>query len=278
MCFYFLNCRQDRAFRKYLRIAGIPGVFISFEEDEPGVCLSDVVKQNKDLVDADRTEILAHIRKIHDEFNTSDKENNPKVSPKKPNGVKNGLIDSTTDECKKLLLCSADPESCTVHSKKCRPNKWYFVKDEQELEALIYALNKRGIRESELLHMLQNDKDTLAEMIKHTPVVQLNPALEAEESEETKAQRLKQSSRSKYNDANLGFAGTTPMSEILHLTLTDLVLEMEEKLHSRHLGCLKVPDREKWRDCLANGSYDKMDKTTAVIVENGTMDEDDGMC
>lgn len=252
-------------------------MFISFEEDEPGVCLSDPVKQNKDIVDADRTEILAHIRKIHDEFNTSDKENDPKVSPKKPNGVKNGLIDSA-DECKKLLLCSADPENCIVHSMKSRRNTWYFIKDEQELEALIYALNKRGIRENELLQMLQNDRDTLVEMIKHTPVVQLNPALEAEETEESRAQRLKKSSRTKYNDANLGFSSTTPISEILHLTLTDLILEMEDKLHSGHLGSLKVPDREKWRECLANVSYDNMDKSTTVIEENGKMDEDDGMC
>lgn len=273
-----VNFRQDRAFRKYLRISGIPGVFISFEEDEPGVCLSDPVKQNKDLVDADRSEILAHIRKIHDEFNTSDKENDPKVHPKKPNGAKNGLIDTIADECKKLLLCSADPENCIVHSKKSRKSTWYFVKDEQELEALIYALNKRGIRESELLQMLQNDRDTLAEMIKQTPVVQLNPTLEAEETEENKEKRLKKSSRSKYNDANLGFSSTTPMSEILHLTLTDLILEMEEKLHSGHLGSLKVPDREKWRECLSNVSYEKMDTSTASIVENGTIvkDEDDG--
>ena len=56
-------------------------------------------------------------------------------------------------------------------------------------------------------------------------------------------------------DTNLNFPLGTPMEEVLKVTLTDIILETEEKLHVGMLGTLQRPlQRDQWREALVNGT------------------------
>lgn len=263
-----LKCfRQDRAFRKYLRISSIPGIFINFEEDNPGACLNQAVHQNKNLINATKSEAIAHIRKIH-EFNTTDKNNQSKDSPKKLNGSLNGFTGNVSSECKELLMCSANPADCIVHSTSVKRCLWSFIHDQHQIDELISSLNKRGIRESELQQVVKNDYESLIDIVLQTPVTQLNPKVQVEETTEQRMLKVKKSGKSKYNDANLGFPTEMDVTEVLHTTLIDYILEMEEKIHAGNLGNLRTKDRNKWRECLLNKRYRELD-TTIIKQEKG---------
>lgn len=239
---------------------GVPGIFINFEEDHPGECLKEPVKQKKELVDADRSEIIAYVKKLHETSNINDKENNPRGSPKKVNGVRNSVVQNDAElECDKLLMCSANPTNCIVHSDSKKRHRWLYLHDHHQIDELIHSLNKRGVREEELIRSLQNDKELLTDLVQKTPVAELNPVV-LNQSVEQK-QKLRKSAKSRYDDANLGFPAETELPEILESTLVDYILEMEEKIHAGYLGSLKIKDRNAWRDCLAEKNYEKMDKT-----------------
>lgn len=270
--FYFCisYSRQDRAFRKYFKLEGVPGVFVNFEEDEPGECLKEPVKNRKELVDASRSEVITHLKKSCEESRLSDKENNPNGSPKKVNGVRNSLIPQSdvVAECDKLLMCSADPQNCIVHSKNKSRQRWLYLHDQHQIDELINSLNKRGSREEELMRTLQNEKDHLIDIVQKTPVAQLNPLVSDEVVDQK--QKLRKPAKSRYDDANLGFPADTALSDILESTLVDYILEMEEKLFAGSLGFLKIKDRNAWRECLAEKHYDQMDKTI-LKQENGKL-------
>lgn len=251
-----------------MRVDAIPAIFVDFEECNPGQCLNEVTKQNKELVNADRTQVLLHFRKMHEELNTSDKENKLNEKPANVNGARSSLLQTTKDECDELLMCSADTRSCIVHSSAVSRNRWFYIHDQYQIEQLVNALNKRGIREGELSQVLQNDKGSLVDVILKTPVTQLNPRIQMDESAEQKSLKLKKSGKSKYDDANLGFPPETDLDEVLHLTLVDYILEMEEKISAGNLGSLKVKDRIAWRECLFGRNYSKLNKTIAR-PENG---------
>lgn len=58
-----------------------------------------------------------------------------------------------------------------------------------------------------------------------------------------------------YIEANFGFPPGTSIEEILQNTLTDEILEMEEKIFSGSLGQLRVKNREEWRNALVTKDY-----------------------
>lgn len=56
-------------------------------------------------------------------------------------------------------------------------------------------------------------------------------------------------------DTNLSFPLGTPVEQVLQVTLTDMILETEEKLHVGMLGNMTHPlAREEWRNALVAGS------------------------
>ncbi|XP_019881429.2 bromodomain adjacent to zinc finger domain protein 1A isoform X2 [Aethina tumida] len=244
----------DRAFRKYFKLESVPGVFVNFEEEYPGVCLDTAVKQFSELVNADKSQIIQHVKKVYEEMNSSDKENEP---AEKVNGTRNSLQQTEKEICNDLLLCSADPKNCIIHSENAERTKWAFFKTAEEIDDLIKALNKRGIRESELLQVLKMDKENLCKLIERTPVAQLNGEIEVEE----KPQNRKKPVKDKYEDANLGFPADMSLEDVLHNALIDNILEMEDKIFAGNLGSLAVKNRDKWRECLTNKNYAEIDKT-----------------
>ncbi|KAJ8934181.1 hypothetical protein NQ314_013535 [Rhamnusium bicolor] len=181
----------DRAYRKYLRIDSVPGIFVNCEEEYPRTCLEEISKQNPELVNADRKQLLKYVRKIFEEMNSSDKENEPNKSSIEVNGVHDPLLDS----CDDLLMCSTDPTTCVVHSRTGSNTKWFFFHDKQQLEDLEVSLNKRGIREGELLHIVKNDKDRLINVIAQTPANLLNPNVTINEEDQKPSRNTKKRQR-----------------------------------------------------------------------------------
>lgn len=265
--FYFLIRRQDRAFRKYLKLEGVPGIFVNFEENEPGVCLKEPIKNIKELVNASRSDVLSYLKNLQQESNFNDKENHPKGSPKKVNGVKSPLVQGDIEtESDKLLMCSANPQNCIVHSDSKKTQRWFYLHDQHQIDELINSLNKRGIREEELIRVLQDEKDLLQDIVQKTPIVQLNPIISDEFVDQK--QKLRKPVKSRYEDANLGYPADSDLSEILESTLVDYILEMEEKIFAGNLGALKIKDRSTWRECLLQKNYSELDKTV-ITLENG---------
>lgn len=210
---------------------------------------------------------MAYLKKSYQDSNFNDKENNPKGSPKKVNGVRNSLLQGDIEaECDKLLMCSANPQNCIVHSTSKRTQRWLYLHDQHQIDELINSLNKRGIREQELSQTLQDEKDLLVDIIQKTPVAQLNPLV----SDEFVDQKLKlrKPAKSRYEDANLGYPADMELSEVLESTLVDYILDLEEKIFAGNVGSLKVKDRNAWRERLMQRNYGDLDKTI-VKVDNG---------
>lgn len=80
-----------------------------------------------------------------------------------------------------LLLCTANPANCPVHTKTSTKHTWAFFHQDQQLKELINALNKRGFREGELKETLKSDFQDLVSVCVRTPVSSLNPNVEVKQ-------------------------------------------------------------------------------------------------
>lgn len=139
--------RYDRAYRKYIRADSVPAVFVNSEDDNAGTCLPSICKQVPSLVDADRKQLLKHIRGVL--FEAADGKGTAAIS------------EADLRSCAELSMCSAEGERCPVHGPGARRHRWWFFHAGEQLDELEGSLNRRGERESELLHVVSNDKDRL---------------------------------------------------------------------------------------------------------------------
>ncbi|XP_044747001.1 bromodomain adjacent to zinc finger domain protein 1A isoform X2 [Coccinella septempunctata] len=257
---------MDRGFRKYHKLQSIPGVFIDSTEENPGVCLPEKVKQIPELVKADRQTISKYLEKnikllkmksLGDETQltngTKENSDTESVSAKINGGLENGHGVEELDPDDGLLLCSADPQTCSVHSEKREQYKWRLLSQPESLDELMSALNKRGIREGELIDTLQMDKEQLEYFISKTPA-------DVWCKEEDIDPQIIAKTKKTYIEANFGFPAGTPIDEILQNTLTDEILELDEKVFTGSLGQLRVKNREEWRNALSNKDYKNFDR------------------
>ncbi|KRT79800.1 hypothetical protein AMK59_7599, partial [Oryctes borbonicus] len=130
------------------------------------------------------------------------------------------------------------------------------------------SLNKRGLRESELLHSLQANHANLVKTVSHTPDFLLNPDID-----DLKNTKPVKKWKARYDDANFGHSISTDPVEVLRSTLIENILEMEEKISAGNLGTLKVKDRSEWRRCLSECSFENFDRTLNLL-ENGKIKDD----
>lgn len=262
----FFSSSYDRAYRKYIRLDSVPAVFVNSEDNYAGECRQQICKQDPTLVNIDRKQLMNHLRKVlFEEMNSSDKENEPSVSSKIANGSPDSPSTSESESCADLLMCSATPSTCVVHSTDSNRTRWFFFHNKEQLEALEANLNKRGIRESELLHVITNDKDRLMNVIAQTPVSVLNPDVEVS-GEDQRPQRSTKKGKDRYEDANLGYGSDMSPEEVLENALIDNILEMEEKIYAGNLGSLAVKNRDEWRYCLSMKRYEDLDRN---VMRNG---------
>ncbi|XP_076166810.1 ATP-dependent chromatin assembly factor large subunit isoform X4 [Ptiloglossa arizonensis] len=251
---------SDRAHRRYWRFLSIPGIFVENDEWWPGSCLSEGTPYQPELQDREST--YAYLRnKFEDEF--SDKENSFKKAKKSPKKVtfsdKNGLKSPRkefkqdhSDIMKNLLACTGDRE-CPVHCKRSEL-KWSFYGKQEDIEALVNGLSKRGIREGELRNNIMQEMISLISVIEECPKHKLNPEIF---SGPIKGQTNKTAKKNKYENANLNYSSEMPVNVVLELTLRDYILDFEDKIRVGCLGSLKVINREEWRNAVDNGRYDK---------------------
>ncbi|XP_050295033.1 bromodomain adjacent to zinc finger domain protein 1A isoform X2 [Anthonomus grandis grandis] len=255
---------RDRAFRTYLKIDSVPGLFVMWDGAMAGTCLEKATIQYPGVSGASRPDLLKHIKNLYEKPLPNENHSNVSVktegSPKKMNGTVNSLTEPDPvdyETYSNLLLCTSDISRCPVHTDNPINPRWAFFYRKEHLEALIEALNKRGLREKELKEMLKEEEDTLLELMEKTPVAVLNPEaaikLEPEGIKETRHNGSKKKDR--YEDANLGYPNEMSLNEVLENALIDTILEMEEKLSAGALGTLPVKDREHWRNCLQNKNY-----------------------
>lgn len=262
----------DRAFRKYIKAESVPGIFVDFELSEMGACQDEITPQCPDLINAERKEIIKYLKKQHDDMSNSDKENSPNKKLKKTkisNVMKNSMLLDKVHN-RELLMCTADPNSCLLHSTVIEKSRWLFFSNKEQLEDLLKALNKRGVRENELLRTIENEFENLIKVINRTPVHILNPDIEIDESMKLKS--VPKKGKNRYDDANLGFPTDIDPAEVLHSTIVDSILEMEEKLFAGHLGFMKVKDRNAWRECLLQRDYENLEIN--LKQENGKLKVD----
>lgn len=251
----------DRAYRRYIKMSFLPGLFVENDEKNPGLCMDKIVMQKPELIDADHANTVTYVRKLMEE-NGSDKENeNTKKSPVKINGTRAPvkLLENDLHSTRELLMCTGNNLPCPVHSGDGKP-EWLFYHTKEQLQELTSSLNKRGIRESELRQVLESDREPLEAMLEKANPSKLNPSIEALIEEKPVSKKV-QSMYTRYEDSNLGYPADVEISEVQHLSLIDNILEMEEKIVSGCLGELKVKDRKAWRENLMNRKYDMLDKT-----------------
>ncbi|CAK9822646.1 Bromodomain adjacent to zinc finger domain protein 1A [Anthophora retusa] len=256
---------SDRAHRRYWRFLSIPGIFVENDERWLGNCLPDGTPYQPELQDGEST--YAYLRnKFEDEF--SDKENSFKKAKKSPKKVsfsdKNGLKSPRKDVPRKefkqelsdirknLMACTGDKE-CPVHWKRSEV-KWSFFGNQEDIEALINGLSKRGIREGKLRNNIIQKMTSITSVINNCPRHKLNPEIF---SEPIKGYTNKTTKKNKYENANLNFPSEMLVNEVLELTLRDYILDFEERIKGGAVGCLKVNDREAWRTAINEMMYDK---------------------
>ncbi|XP_014471104.1 PREDICTED: bromodomain adjacent to zinc finger domain protein 1A isoform X3 [Dinoponera quadriceps] len=270
----------DRCHRRYWRYISIPGVFVENDEWWPGSCLPEGTPHHPELQDKEAT--YAYLKnKFEDEF--SDKENSFKKSKKSPkklaptekNGVKSLRKEANRKEFKQdltnikrnLILCTGDKD-CPVHCKRSQL-KWSFYGNQEDIQALINSLSTRGIRESDLRNNLIQEMDSLLAIINECPKHRLNPDVFPDPD---KGQINKATKKNKYENANLNFPSEVAVDEVMELTLRDYILDFEDKIKAGCLGCLKIIDREVWRNAINQRGYDK--QCDKLIGANGEIDID----
>ncbi|KPI92104.1 Bromodomain adjacent to zinc finger domain protein 1A [Papilio xuthus] len=240
---------MDRAYRRYWVMRRVGGLFVEAGDEERGLC------RHK----------LSSPHLMREERAGSDKENesaaNLRGSPKKPYvngvGVKVGGAEGgapanahALQRARELMLCTSDINTCYVHGKVDRPH-WSVYHTEEQIGALLAALNKRGLRENELRHGLEQDGAHLLTHVASCPLHLLNPTVAP-----PPAQPSQHMTRRRWQPS-LSVPADTSLSEALELSLRDHILELEEKIFHGCLGALKVKDREAWRGTLMLKGYDK---------------------
>ncbi|XP_060536681.1 bromodomain adjacent to zinc finger domain protein 1A isoform X2 [Cylas formicarius] len=234
---------RDRAYRQYLRIESVPGLFINWEDELAGHCLDKVTVQYPELVNANRSQIRSHIKKTHGL--NGDKENTP--SPKKINGARSVLEDNQAS----LLMCTANVSTCPVHNVGSKRVKWSFLHDKEQLFDLIKSLNKRGIRESNLKEYVCGYESNLVNLIEKTPVAILNPELDIERGKKETDEGI---------EVNGHCDPESRPEDAFEELLLEHILDMELKINQCKLsGTVGILGREQWRNCLKDRDYDRFE-------------------
>ncbi|GBP32377.1 Bromodomain adjacent to zinc finger domain protein 1A [Eumeta japonica] len=251
---------MDRAYRRYMLNQCVPGLFVEWSGDNVGVCHDKPVLPAAPRGD----DVMAYVRALFEKERAgSDKENESGAnsrgnSPKKPLSNLNGLtqklngLDNDIQNMRDLLMCTGNINTCLVHSPIGKPT-WYVYSKDEEIEALIQSLNKRGVRETELRQNLELDKNSIVEYIKKCPLYVLNVNLR----QPFPALPSAPNTRNKKIQPSLVVPPDSTLSEALEISLRDYILELEEKVFLGCLGALKVKDREAWRGTIMLKSYDK---------------------
>lgn len=166
---------SDRAGRSYWLFESLPGLFLEHDFTFADKCYETHADHNDDLANCPQAERNKFIRQMVIDKKNNDKENkavngfkpaNQDVLKKDKNGVDVPKKPSQSD----LLMCTADPSTCPVHTATAVHVQWSFFHKEDELDALIANLNPRGFREKMLRENLELGRDLILNHIQGCPV------------------------------------------------------------------------------------------------------------
>lgn len=84
---------------------------------------------------------------------------------------------SFVEQKKSLLCCFGPGNQCPVHDENVNRLSWGYLNSPDELDNLIDNLNSRGLRESELQKVLQQEKQRILSSMEQCTNCLLNPSL-----------------------------------------------------------------------------------------------------
>ncbi|XP_052756490.1 bromodomain adjacent to zinc finger domain protein 1A isoform X2 [Galleria mellonella] len=254
---------SDRAFRRYWVNQRVPGLFVEAGDEPRGGCRDKPVPPAPPHP-GDTLAYVAELFESERERAGSDKENDSGPnsrggSPKKPLASVNGLhklngLDSNTQQLRELLVCTGDLSSCLVHGTGEHRPQWWVYHSAEQVEALVAALNRRGLREAELRQALELDRRSILHCVAKCPLHLLNPAAAPTVGAAAAPRR---GARGAARSARAALPEAASLADALELSLRDHILELEEKIFHGCLGVLKVKDREAWRGTIMVRGYDK---------------------
>jgi len=152
-------------------------------------------------------------------------------------------------------MCTADKESCVVHSSILPKTHWSYYSTIEDVDDLIDNLNERGQREGELKDKLINERDRLAKSLKRMSTVTDNLCSGKNNMVEME-DKSKLSNGLPNGDMTEDLYRGNSIAAIGNLQLRDQILEMEEKIFIGNLGSLKCRDRVAWAEAIRDGGYD----------------------
>lgn len=254
---YQLYLGQDRAYRNYYLFESVPGLFVEHDIELSGKCLDEFVKNlpglSKAISFSERYQFTKQLQTNNQNGNDKENQINNVLEQIKVNGGTTatvpGIKENITEQIE-LMMCTANPSNCPVHSEKYPDRvRWSYYSTEEEINSLIDSLNSRGIREKILLEKLTLEKELILKHIKGCPSDKLSVIL----SEKDNIVEKMYSTTTLKN--NFEFPPKTSVAFIMSAMVREYILEFEEKVRKGYLGILKVDDLDKWRSAIVDGSY-----------------------
>ncbi|XP_077870259.1 bromodomain adjacent to zinc finger domain protein 1A-like [Saccoglossus kowalevskii] len=278
---------QDRIYRRFWKFQSIPGLFVEcdreyLDEDvlhpveqtfksnpfTPYSSSQESKEQVGEASSADKGEdcdTSTASNKENEENNLEMREENGESRDGKTilneSGSQNGSVKLNAVEAPKLE--NFDP--CMLNFSH---SQWSFYANTDDVDRLINTLNPRGYREGALKEALLLHKKSIMEGVQKCPIEKLRipktdheaPSAVAAASTDVKPAKPKQVivklSGKKTGLVSEGHEDSSAGSETLELSLREQLLDLEERIYTGSLGCLKIEDRNAWIKAIENGSYD----------------------
>lgn len=255
---YQLYLGQDRAHRTYYLFESVPGLFVEHDIELSGKCLDEFVKNipglSKITNGSERYQFIKHLQTNNQNGNDKENQINNVLEKIKVNGGTTATtvpaIKESLTEQKELMMCTANPSNCPVHTEKYPDRvRWSYYSTEEEVNNLINSLNSRGIREKILLEKLTLEKELILKHITGCPNDKLSVIL----TEKDKIVEKMYTTNTLKN--NFEFPPKTEVAFIMNAMVREYILEFEEKVRKGYLGSLKVDNLDKWRQSIVDGGY-----------------------
>ncbi|CAD6992305.1 unnamed protein product [Ceratitis capitata] len=153
-----------------------------------------------------------------------------------------------------LYMCTGDPRNCIVHDERnADRQRWAYIYEKEDIDALIAALNPLGERESQLKEQLTVLRQLIIKHCKKCPEDLLT--VDGKQLSKFKAAMMSETNR-RYNKPNFGCSDDADINEVMYAALIDRIIQFESDIYTGDLGRLKVKDMGKWREDFQSNQYD----------------------
>ncbi|XP_055615742.1 bromodomain adjacent to zinc finger domain protein 1A [Toxorhynchites rutilus septentrionalis] len=283
---YQIYLGSDRAHRSYWLFESFPGLFVEHNRALCGKCLDKPTPNIPGLASClpDQRKKFITQTIMNYKLSENDKENHDikgelvieklllsgnarikglndhnkvaSLNGETKEGAETIAKDPTPPTTEELLMCTANPKACPIHTDHYPDTiRWGFYYTEEEIDALIESLNPRGTREKVLRETLENEKELILNHIKNCPVEKITA--KTIDRETVLAGIISKYSR-KYEAPNFNHEPGADASDIFESILRENILELESKITVGYLGDMKVSDRDEWREAIEKFDYKQL--------------------